>query len=873
MEEESTATEEGGLGAVGMDVDEGAGSGAEDGVVTDGVSAASEGGEQGQPETQAQAQTQTQTEAETETETETETQTQVSEQDHEDVAKAEKSGNEADMLVEKKVEDETSDEAAAVEGKEEGTLEEKTEEAEEGKAIGEGEEDAGAEAVAGGAVGKKRAREEDEEAGSGEGADASNPSSGILSSSSSPDPALKRPKVESSPTGEVHKVRGGVIATPLQAQEIGQRLPPGQALVPAVEVSASKQFTPAYGKRQHKPKTPVFPGNAEDGLSGRRRSHVTSEDMQKSGQFGSVPVNVWRKKARELLVTLNSKDFAILFSVPVDPVVLGIPTYFNVIKNPMDLGTVKSKLSTNLARTKYRTFDSFLNDVRQTFQNAITFNGPQHEVGALATEFLSLVEKEIADFDKIHNTAFSKLTPPLPVTPSTPMAVDDAIVEVPAEVPDAGVVRKSNRRSSGPSSRQSTASSSIGNVIQELETARSQVETDLGKLLEFKRAVSTKLCDSMRLDFHEGELRKALNIITEDLIGARSGSMPPDRGQLLSPSTPTSAASGGSSARRGSRPPGSASSATSGGSATTSRSQPSSRPASTSSHGGPGGPAHRKSNKTSKGSSTPASSSSNTSGNSGAKRTGSSSTPSSRPKSSSSSHHRGDVKEMDPIEKRRLSYNIDKLPSEHLSEVLNIITQNSKINVDEDDDEVVVDIDKLDKFTLRKLDEYVQQCMSQRRKSQGTTRKPPPKKPAPSSTAARAGNSAGSANTGLSASGGDSEYGLLPPIPENEGKAGSSGAAVSKSSTSTTAATSTSGASASGTPASSQPAAATSSTGGTPASQASASGATKTGTPASASAPPPKPSSTWNGEIESTSSESSSGEDESSDSESDPQGL
>ena len=63
--------------------------------------------------------------------------------------------------------------------------------------------------------------------------------------------------------------------------------------------------------------------------------------MQKSGQFGSVPVNVWRKKARELLVTLNSKDFAILFSVPVDPVVLGIPTYFNVIKNPMDLGTVK----------------------------------------------------------------------------------------------------------------------------------------------------------------------------------------------------------------------------------------------------------------------------------------------------------------------------------------------------------------------------------------------------------------------------------------------------------------------------------------------------------------------------------------------------
>jgi hypothetical protein len=32
-------------------------------------------------------------------------------------------------------------------------------------------------------------------------------------------------------------------------------------------------------------------------------------------------------------------------SEPVDPVALGIPTYFDVIKTPMDLGTVSARLA------------------------------------------------------------------------------------------------------------------------------------------------------------------------------------------------------------------------------------------------------------------------------------------------------------------------------------------------------------------------------------------------------------------------------------------------------------------------------------------------------------------------------------------------
>ena len=42
---------------------------------------------------------------------------------------------------------------------------------------------------------------------------------------------------------------------------------------------------------------------------------------------------------------LGGRNGRWVFSEPVDPVTLGIPDYFDVIKHPMDLGTVKAQLS------------------------------------------------------------------------------------------------------------------------------------------------------------------------------------------------------------------------------------------------------------------------------------------------------------------------------------------------------------------------------------------------------------------------------------------------------------------------------------------------------------------------------------------------
>jgi bromodomain-containing factor 1 len=50
------------------------------------------------------------------------------------------------------------------------------------------------------------------------------------------------------------------------------------------------------------------------------------------------------------LIELTKKqhfEFNWPFLAPVDPVALGIPTYFTIIKRPMDLSTMKKKLDAN----------------------------------------------------------------------------------------------------------------------------------------------------------------------------------------------------------------------------------------------------------------------------------------------------------------------------------------------------------------------------------------------------------------------------------------------------------------------------------------------------------------------------------------------
>lgn len=100
-------------------------------------------------------------------------------------------------------------------------------------------------------------------------------------------------------------------------------------------------------------------------------SQLIKEDMLVTVSFLSIP-------------SLTGYSFSsFVFRVPVDPVLLQIPTYFDVIpkKDARDLGTIKQKLDAD----KYDSVDGLKADIELMIHNAILFNGADSEVGQIAT--------------------------------------------------------------------------------------------------------------------------------------------------------------------------------------------------------------------------------------------------------------------------------------------------------------------------------------------------------------------------------------------------------------------------------------------------------------------------------------------------------
>lgn len=85
-----------------------------------------------------------------------------------------------------------------------------------------------------------------------------------------------------------------------------------------------------------------------------------------------------------------------IFREPVDPVLLGIPTYFEVIprKDARDLRTIRQKLDSD----KYDTLEAFEADLDLMIQNAIKFNGRESEVGEIAVQVETRIQDLLSGF-------------------------------------------------------------------------------------------------------------------------------------------------------------------------------------------------------------------------------------------------------------------------------------------------------------------------------------------------------------------------------------------------------------------------------------------------------------------------------------------
>eukprot|EP00761_Pharyngomonas_kirbyi_P008608 gb/GECH01008620.1/.p1 GENE.gb/GECH01008620.1/~~gb/GECH01008620.1/.p1 ORF type:complete len:649 (+),score=206.66 gb/GECH01008620.1/:1-1947(+) len=92
---------------------------------------------------------------------------------------------------------------------------------------------------------------------------------------------------------------------------------------------------------------------------------------------------------RKILKDIRSHNWSWPFLQPVDPDKLGLPDYFDIIKQPMDLGTIGKKLD----GSEYENIEQFASDVRLVWNNCIAYNPPKSDVVAMAKTLQDIFEK------------------------------------------------------------------------------------------------------------------------------------------------------------------------------------------------------------------------------------------------------------------------------------------------------------------------------------------------------------------------------------------------------------------------------------------------------------------------------------------------
>ncbi|KAM8871727.1 bromodomain-containing protein 3-like [Synchiropus picturatus] len=126
----------------------------------------------------------------------------------------------------------------------------------------------------------------------------------------------------------------------------------------------------------------------------RKRSLLMSSRADNSSE-GCQGQNTPLKFCSDILTEMLSSKYAAFawpFYKPVDTELLELHDYHDIIKHPMDLSTVKKKIS----RGEYQDSQAFATDVRLIFSNCYKYNPPSHEVVSMAKRLQGVFERKFA---------------------------------------------------------------------------------------------------------------------------------------------------------------------------------------------------------------------------------------------------------------------------------------------------------------------------------------------------------------------------------------------------------------------------------------------------------------------------------------------
>jgi len=146
------------------------------------------------------------------------------------------------------------------------------------------------------------------------------------------------------------------------------------------------------GKRKKSEASPSSrPRRDSAAVSGTNRTTVIPSLPSGRSKRSSPEITFCMATWKEMTKKSNA-HIAWPFMEPVDPVKLGIPDYFTVVKNPMDLSTIKKKLDAGA----YGSPEEFEADVRLMLQNCYLYNGAESDVAKIGRELEAVFDRKWA---------------------------------------------------------------------------------------------------------------------------------------------------------------------------------------------------------------------------------------------------------------------------------------------------------------------------------------------------------------------------------------------------------------------------------------------------------------------------------------------
>ncbi|XP_053697067.1 homeotic protein female sterile-like isoform X2 [Sabethes cyaneus] len=356
------------------------------------------------------------------------------------------------------------------------------------------------------------------------------------------------------------------------------------------------------------------------------------------------------KSCNEILKELFSKKhsgYAWPFYKPVDAELLGLHDYHDIIKKPMDLGTVKRKMDNR----EYKSANEFAADVRLIFTNCYKYNPPDHDVVAMGRKLQDVFEMRLANI------------PDEPVNNATPNQSKES--------------DSSSSSDSNASEDDSETDEECSQKLKILEKQLFEMQERMRKLAEeasLKKKAKKKLKEKKKLsatgtsDIKQGmEVHantphapvKAIHQVTaiaQPQITSAAPAIPPT-------ATTKTKTKGQRAPKAGATPNAPAKRAKGAGAAGA---------------GAPRGPNKKKG---------------------------------SQPIANFDSEEEDTAKPMSYDEKRQLSLDINKLPGDKLGRVVHIIQSREPSLRDSNPDEIEIDFETLKPSTLRELESYVASCL------------------------------------------------------------------------------------------------------------------------------------------------------------------